>query len=90
MAGPAVVVLFGPCREGGGGQWRAAIGPVHHIDGRIEQPVLHGEVAIQRLVLVVVNEEVERVAMHIGCGVRRITVMDDGALCLNGHCPQAA
>ena len=80
LAGPAVVVLLGPGREGGRRQRRAAIGPVYHVDSAVEQPVLHGEVAVQGLVLVMVDEEVERVAVNIRCRVGRIAVADGRVL----------
>ena len=81
LACPAVVVLLGPFREGRGSERCTTIGPVHHIDSAIEQPVLHGEIAVDGFVLVVVNEEVERVTMHVRCWVGCVTIVDDGVLC---------
>ena len=40
-----------------------------------------GEIVVQGLVLVVVNEEIERIPMHVRSWVWCITVMDDGVLC---------
>ena len=64
----------------GRGQRRAAIGPVHHIHGTVEQPVLHGEVVVDGLVLVVVHEEVESVAVHVRGRVGGVAVTDNRVL----------
>ena len=90
LAGPAVVALLGPGGERGGGQRCAAIGPVHHVDSAIEQPVLHGEVVVHGLVLVVVYEEIECVTMHVWRRVGRIAVADNGVLRMEIPTPRAS
>ncbi|CDD81730.1 unknown [Bacteroides sp. CAG:462] len=79
LGSPGAVVRPGECFDG---ERRAVVGPVDHVRGRIDAPVLHPEEV--RLVLVVAGIDVQPSIMHHRCRVGRVTGLDDGVLCVQG------
>ena len=63
LGSPGAVALEGP-GEGSRGHLCAEVGPVDHVLGAVQQPVLHQE--ISSVVLVVIDEEIDLVPVDIG------------------------
>ncbi len=75
-------VLAGPA-EGADVHGGAVVGPVHHVGGRPDAPLLHGEVG--GAVLVVSCVEVHPPVVHQRCRVGGVDVLHDRVVGLGGH-----
>ncbi len=80
LCGPGAVI--GPF-EGLKGQRRTTVGPVDHIGGAINTPLLHPEEV--GIILVMSGIDIERVIMHKGCRVGGEAGLDDGVLSVHGY-----
>ena len=74
---PGAVSLEGPV-EGGRGDRRTQIGPVHHVLRAVQQPVLHLEVG--GVVFVVVGKEIHGIPVNVRSRIRRIGCTDNRIL----------
>ena len=83
LTGPRTVVSP---RETLQSQWRTMVGPVHHILGRINAPLLHPEEI--GIILIMSSINIHPVTAYHWCGVACKPSLHKGVLCLSSHSSQ--